>query len=265
MKKPFTLALMCLAIFATDLRAGEAITPLPAMEFEQDFVSLWGRKVTYRDLVGEWSLFSDGLKERATSGRLELLHGERVPFPVQEWDLNAGKNVWRQPALTPVEIRDQWKDFIQAWLAWPSGRLVKKTCTKKACTLTVEFKAGETASRPFTLAIDREGGKAEVASIDCSGPIRAVLKLVEKGEARWKTYAAALGLPMESTPSSEYTIRDTCYLAASPERQPTVLVKTGPVGAMDVLLITGGPWATVTVNYAAGKIADVSRTRVGMR
>jgi hypothetical protein len=236
------------------------------VSYEKDAIVAGGARVAYPDLCGDWGRFSPALKKAVRDGGLGLLQGERLPLPVEEWDAAAGKNVWRQPATATAELGGHWREIAGAWLNWRSGALQKKSCKKDGCTLTVVFESGEGASLPYALGVTIRDGAVTVDAIECAGPIRGVLRLVEKGEAQWRPYAKVLQLPDDSAPSSEYSVQDHCYAAADAARQPTVSVKLGEVsGRIDTISVSQGPWPGVTVKFGAKKIENVTRQRVGAR
>lgn len=248
------------------IAAAIAATGAPAaVRYEKDVAVLEdGGRVAYLELVADWARFSPALKKTVRDGKLGLLNGERLPLAAQEWDAAASKTVWRQPAFTVVELPGLWRGVAASWLGWKSGTLVKKACKKDSCALTVVFEAGETKSAPYAIGVTGAGGALVVDSIECAGPVRGVLKLIEKGEAQWRPYATALALPEDSAPSSEYAVQDHCYMAPSPERQPTVRVRLGAVsGRIDTIVVSQGPWPGVTATYGDKKIESVARQRVG--
>jgi hypothetical protein len=250
----------CVLVLAAMPAGGEPDGPAAA--FERGAVRIGEKEVPYQALLSDWTLFSKDLREKAARGTLGLLCGERFPFPVSEWDGGSGKYVWRQPA-GPVNLAALWRDFAQGWLGWRTGTLQKKTCRKGSCTLNVVFEGDGAASNQYVISISTAGGRAPVDAVECAGPAGAVLKLFSKGETRWAAYARALSLPEDSAPLSEYSVKDACYRASAPERQPSVLVKLGSAsGRIDTITVTQGPWPAVTARFGAKKIEEIARTRV---
>jgi hypothetical protein len=233
------------------LAALAAIAAAPAaVAYEKDAVVLPdGARVGYHELV---------------AGAAGILNGEKFPLPVQEWDAASSRNAWRRPAVSTPELPGLWRSLAGAWMGWKGGALVKKACRKDACTLTVVLESGEARSSPYTIGVTAAGGALSVDAIECAGPVRAVLKLIERGEAQWRPYAKALALPEDSAPSSEYAVEDHCYLAPSDGQQPAVRVRLGAVsGRIDTIVVTQGPWPGVTATFGGKKIESVARQRVG--
>ncbi|MBI5526715.1 MAG: hypothetical protein HY897_10320 [Deltaproteobacteria bacterium] len=230
--------------------------------FDRGAVRLAGKEVPYPALLSDWAMFSKDLKEKAAAGTMGLLCGERFPFPVPEWDGATGRYVWRQPA-GPANLPALWREFAHGWLDWRTGALKKKSCRKGSCTLGVVFAGDGAASNQYDMTVSTAGGRAVVEAVECAGPVSAVLKLFARGETRWAAYAKALNLPEDSAPLSEYAVKDACYRAAAPERQPSVLVKLGPAsGRIDTIMVTQGPWPAVTARFGAKKIDEIARTRI---